>query len=411
MPNKFPKSGMVIFFIAFAIIVTIFIVNIGNKNEVVETVDDGSMTAVSLETEDSLIPTSTNVPASPTPEPPIPTSTSEATAIPTQAENVDAHENAGVVFFVQNEDTLASVEINGEGDVVVLSKISGESDFLPYSISSSGDMIVLSREQDGNQDIIVVNPKGEDIINLTEDDLQHYSPRFSPDDTKIAFSSLLDQTYTISVTDLKGTVLNSFDINACRPELAWLDNENLLFVSCENGYDISILNIDSGEISALTAQDGEELAPAVSKNGKQVAFKCRKSTNDDFEICVMELSSQEILQLTENNGDVRSVSWSADGNLIVYTSKDGVHAMDAQGNENGDLSFLTIEGSNLIYWNQPQGQSNVSAFGSDFSEMVNHDCLECHSTVPQTHMERTVIVSQYDCHDCHVNLEEIHTGD
>lgn len=415
MLNKFSKSSIFIFLVVFAIIVTVIFVKLLNNNEVVETAEDGSMTAAVLDTEASLMTPSVSDTPTYTPESPTMTPTLEATELPaqelsaTQAEDVDSGENTSLVFLVQDDGNLVRVDLNGENEVMVLSQVSGESEFLPFDISSSGDMIVLSKEQDGSQDIFLINAEGENMLNLTEDDLQNYSPRFSPDDKKIAFSGLVGQTYDVSVTDLEGAVLNNFELNTCRPDLAWLDNENLLFVACNHAYDINILNLESGEIFALTADDGDEIVPAVSKNGEQVAFRCRVSANDDFEICVLDMASREIRHLTDNEVDERSVSWSADGSLIIYTTQDGIFAMDAMGNESNDLSSLAIMGGNPIYWNLPNGVASPdSQDGAAFSEMINRDCLTCHVTVPQTHMERTIIISQYSCHDCHSNLEEIH---
>ena len=394
-------------FVFFLIVLSVLLVKSLKAEGLSEEAVEGLVTEESADEEVNLLQPTIEITLSPTPEISF-----------NQNEENKSTEYSGYIFLVQDDENLVRVNRERENDALVLSSVSQEAGFLRFSISPTANFIVFSKGQDEQQDIFIMDINEGELRNLTENNIQNRSPRFSPDGNRIAFSNFTDQSYDISIVDLEGELLNYFDTNLCHTELAWLDNDNLLIIECKKEYDISILNIDTGEISTLIDELGEELAPDTRPDGKYLTFTCRRTLEEDFEICVMDILSKEIVYLTDNNEDEWSPSWSADGSLIVYSTDQGVFAMDVNGNNNEYLYSSALGNSSAIYWNILQGQisskmdtssTSEPEGSSPFLEMENRECCECHTMVPQTHMERSIIITEYECQNCHLNLFQVHS--
>ncbi|MCA6074305.1 S41 family peptidase [Fulvivirga sedimenti] len=76
--------------------------------------------------------------------------------------------------------------------------------------------------------------------------------------------------------------------------------------------------VNGGEAVRLTAMDGEETRPAVSPDGKWLAFSSTQNGNKD--IFVMPLEGGELRQLTYHDANDDVDSWSWDSKSIYFTS-------------------------------------------------------------------------------------------
>ena len=68
----------------------------------------------------------------------------------------------------------------------------------------------------------------------------------------------------------------------------------------------------------LTSYPGVEWYPALSPDGKQVAFSWNGEKQDNFDIYVNFLDSGEPLQLTTHPGLDAWPAWSPDGRMIAF---------------------------------------------------------------------------------------------
>jgi Tol biopolymer transport system component len=78
----------------------------------------------------------------------------------------------------------------------------------------------------------------------------------------------------------------------------------------------------------LTTYPGFELNPALSPDGKQVAFVWNGENQDNFDIYLRQVGSNGELRLTNNPAEDLSPAWSPDGNTIVFLRR-----LDAARNE------------------------------------------------------------------------------
>ncbi len=113
----------------------------------------------------------------------------------------------------------------------------------------------------------------------------------------------------------------------------------------------------------LTFNAEEERGPAWSPDGTRIAFSCRRGPLvrglPSFEICVMDADGSNLVQLTNNNVQDLTVTWSPDGQQIVFheTPVNQLFTMNAALNADGTLptpSQLTFPpGINLLaHWGE-----------------------------------------------------------
>lgn len=130
------------------------------------------------------------------------------------------------------------------------------------------------------------------------------------------------------------------------------DNNRITF---SNNQDIYIKNIKSGKLINLTQHDAKDGAPAVSPDGKWIAF-C-SDRNGGYEVFLMHKTGKTITQLTHSEGyKAYNPAWSPNGKQFCYYLEKGdgmdqVHVINKDGS--GDYN-ITNDDYNNIYpaWTQ-----------------------------------------------------------
>ncbi len=167
-----------------------------------------------------------------------------------------------------------------------------------------------------------------DHYQLTEG-INQVAPEWSPNGDRIVYSS--EQTiWTMNAdgTDKKET----YDSIVWDGEPVYsTDGKHLYFASEHvNPYSpkfigIHVIDIDGMKRTQLT-KNADMRAPAVSPDGKQLAYLSKLSGN--YDIWVMDIDGSNQTQITDSNIDEGIPAWSPDGEQIVYSLEGNIWKVD-----------------------------------------------------------------------------------
>ena len=142
--------------------------------------------------------------------------------------------------------------------------------------------------------ICVMNADGSGRKELTNFEADAFDPAWSPDSSKIAFSS--------------------------RPDL---------------NRDIYVMNADGSDARPIIVDMFNSLRPAWSPDGSQITFSSYVVSGDDSHVYVVDADGSNLTRVSNGPGSHSDPSWSPDGNRIAYYSRIGedssLHIVNAYG--------------------------------------------------------------------------------
>jgi len=113
----------------------------------------------------------------------------------------------------------------------------------------------------------------------------------------------------------------------------WGANGEIIYLSSVDdsfGLEIYRMDSDGGNKVRLTRNNVCEWDPALSPDGKKVAYR------QDYDILLMDLEADSVVNLTHSEAFDRSPAWSPDGSKIAFASnrsgKYQIYIMDTGGN-------------------------------------------------------------------------------
>jgi TolB protein len=189
---------------------------------------------------------------------------------------------------------------------------------------------------DRDIEIYVMNADGTSPINLTNSAAFDGGPAWSPDGTRIAFTTVRDGNAEIYVMNADGTGLMRLTNNGEEDDSpAWSpDGTQIAFatdrdgpVSGSSAFEIYVMNADGTSQTRLTNEQPASSKPAWSPDGTQIAF-ARAG-----DIYVMNADGTSPINLTPNSDLVFDFdpAWSPDGTQIAFQRAGEIYVMNADG--------------------------------------------------------------------------------
>lgn len=164
-------------------------------------------------------------------------------------------------------------------------------------------------------EIMVMDADGANQVRLTDNRFQDSLPSWSPDGSKIAFTSNRDGDFEIYVMDADGTnqtrVTNSPGEDA---HPMWSpDGSQLTFHSRRNGrLDVFVMDADGSNVRLVTANtpDTHEFFPVWSPDGTMITFTGNTVNGSNFDAYRINVDGTEVTQLTFGPGFNGRCDWS-----------------------------------------------------------------------------------------------------
>ena len=150
------------------------------------------------------------------------------------------------------------------------------------------------------------------------------TPAWSPDGTQIVFSSSMLGNPELFVSDVNGlhpkrlTIANGASLS---PTWNPKTGQTIAFVSDRGGFpQLYLMNSDGTTTTKLDLPDmGYVIDPAWAPNGQLLAFSWRRPSGN-YDIYVMDPATLQLVELTRDQARNERPSWAPDGRHIVFES-------------------------------------------------------------------------------------------
>ena len=164
----------------------------------------------------------------------------------------------------------------------------------------------------GNWDLYVVDGRGGEPIQLTDDLVWDRWPAWSPDGSLLAFLS----GSRLVVMDANGKNRRNIAANAdWRP--AWSPDGGQL--ATMKGLSLWVFDVETLEGREIP-KTRVGMLPAWSPDGLQIAFRSDILHEGNWDIYLTDIDGQNLKRLTTNRGDDRYPAWSPDGTELAFSS-------------------------------------------------------------------------------------------
>jgi Tol biopolymer transport system component len=226
--------------------------------------------------------------------------------------------------------------------------------------AGEGGKIAFCKFFGSNTQIVVTNENGENLVNLSKNNLYDFDPEWLPDGKYIAFVSKRDGNPEIYIMAADGSnqhrITNDQSDNrtpSFSPDGRKLAFTQITLQGANSVHKIFIINIDGQEKKFLT--DG--MSPNWSPDGKRIAFSKKEPDKDNWGIYLMDTDGNNQVNIANNGTDP---DWSPDGKQIVFSSnrEKGVYSiykMDSNGQR--VVQLIQSDGDNTAPVWSPDGQS------------------------------------------------------
>ncbi len=245
--------------------------------------------------------------------------------------------NGGADFSVSNDGTLAYLPSSGSQNSELvwvnrsgkeLSKVGDPSPFRGLKLSPDGTKLAyaLFDPSANSEDIWVRDLNREVSSRLTFDPKVDESPVWSPDGSRVLFSSDRSGIFSLmwkaanglgedQPIDKPGDTVNKVDV----APFEWSrDGRTVVVMGLRTGqWDIGLKNLDAGNsVRWLLTSPFNEMRPALSPDGRYLAYNSNES-GGLMQVFVLDLQGSGGKWQISNNGGY-GPAWSADGNELYY---------------------------------------------------------------------------------------------
>ena len=271
------------------------------------------------------------------------------------------------------------------------------------ALPSNGRIVFQSDRDDAGFDIYTMNPDGSDVQRLTSSPSNEFEPVWSPDGSKIAFTSNREETVQgngIYVMDADGSneIFLTPSINARDP--SWSpDGSRIAFTSIRDSQfgDIFVMDADGSNVTNLTVIDYPESEALLVKDpswtpNNRILFVGTEQIFENtpgYDYYIMNSDGSNRQYYTEGAADLSPARISPDGNSLIFSAAIGstsIFQINTDGTDNspyavppripstGDIMGLnpnwSPDGTKIVFSQLTLSNIEISVMASDGSNIV-----------------------------------------
>jgi TolB protein len=210
------------------------------------------------------------------------------------------------------------------------------------------------------KEIYIADFDGRNVVQITNDGVPHMSPSWSPDGSKLTYTSFKSgraQIYVYNLLTRKSLPLTRTSGNTSGAE--WHpDGKSIAFSMSSEGKTAiyTMKSFDGTEVKPLVQGSGLEVEPAYSPDGKFIAFASGRFGNPH--LFVRDLSTGGDTRITFAGWYNSSPSWRPDGKKLIFAGYD--REIDRY-----DLFTVNPDGRQLERITLDQGDNENPTFSPD----------------------------------------------
>ena len=267
-------------------------------------------------------------------------------------------QNGRIAFTAHFTGTWQLYTMNPDGsDVVQVTTLpSTENPAWFQDYSPDGKQLVFCHDMTGSLELYVIDADGKGLRQITGDGTENLFPRWSPDGTRIVFSSLFNGDFgyhhlaTVRADGSERTVLTKVLFDDYQAGYS-VDGRHILFGSTTHNFISAIWEIDANgkHKKEITRPALKASGPDVSPDGKHMVFYDHQNTDQPGGIWVGRIDGTHLRKLTRKL-TAGNPAFSPDGRKIVFNVGFGdIAVMNADGSD-VNVILSCAEGCALPDW-------------------------------------------------------------
>ena len=253
---------------------------------------------------------------------------------------------------------------------LVYERLTGEKSIFKTKI------VTICKDKSNFKNLYLMDYDGRRMKQITSYKNISFSPSFSPDATKVAYTRYLTKrlrgrgnltVQELYIRNLKtgretlvsgGTGQNSGAV--------WSpDGKKIAFTKSQSGDpNIYLYDVDSQELSPLVVNNGLDVEPSFSPDGKFLVFSSSKTGNP--ELYKIDIETRQQTRLTFNKYYNSSPKWSPSGGSIAFAGLDNPFGKRSYF----DIFTVNTSGSNIERFTIDSGNNENPAWSANGRHMI-----------------------------------------
>ncbi|MGE4610961.1 MAG: Tol-Pal system beta propeller repeat protein TolB [Paracoccaceae bacterium] len=199
----------------------------------------------------------------------------------------------------------------------VYSRLTGETGYFDSKIVFVSE---TGQKNDRRKRLAIMDHDGAGLTYLTNDSALVLSPKFSPNNREILYTSYetgVPRVYLMNVDTLQRRVFTNLPGMGFAPRFSPDGRKIVMSISERGNTDIYTVDLQSGRRTQLTSGPAIDTSPSFSPDGKQIVFESDRGGAQ--QIYIMSAKGGDAKRISFGNGRYATPVWSPRGDLIAFT--------------------------------------------------------------------------------------------